>query len=63
MIRGSEYAKYYFVLKTFADSFYSTLPMGPLPVEKMSDLQNNTVKVETELRDKYNMKVSLKKTM
>ena len=38
MIRGSEYAKYYFVLKTFADSFNSTLPMGPLPVEKMSDL-------------------------
>lgn len=63
IIRGSEYAKYYFVLKTFADSFNSTLPMGPLPVEKMSELQNNTVKAESELRDKYNMKVSLKKTM
>lgn len=63
MIRGAEYAKYYFVLKTFADSFNSTLPMGPLPVEKMCDLQNNTVKVESELREKYNMKVSLKKTM
>jgi hypothetical protein len=63
MIRGSEYAKYYFVLKTFADSFNSTLPMGPLPVEKMSQLQNNTVKAESELRDRYNVKVSLKKTM
>ncbi len=63
MIRGSEYAKYYFVLKTFADSFNSTLPMGPLPVEKMSELQNNTVKAESELRDRYNVKVSLKKTM
>ena len=38
MIRGSEYAKYYFVLKTFADTFNSSLPMGPLPVEKMSEL-------------------------
>lgn len=38
MIRGTEYAKYYFVLKTFADSFNSSLPMGPLPVEKMSEL-------------------------
>ena len=63
MIRGSEYAKYYFVLKTFADSFNSTLPMGPLPVEKMSELQNNTVKAESDLRERYNMKVSLKKTM
>ncbi len=53
MIRGAEYAKYYFVLKTFAQSFASTLPMGPLPVEKMSELQNNTVKAESELRDRY----------
>lgn len=38
VIRGAEYAKYYFVLKTFADTFNSTLQMGPLPVEKMSEL-------------------------
>lgn len=62
-IKGSEYAKYYFVLKTFADSFNSQLPMGPLSVDKMSQLQNNTVKVESELRDKYNVQVSLKRTM
>jgi hypothetical protein len=29
----------------------------------MSDLQNNTVKAESDLREKYNIKVSLKKTM
>jgi hypothetical protein len=33
VIRGSEYAKYYFILKTFAEKFNSTLPMGPLTVE------------------------------
>ncbi len=63
MIRGAEYAKYYFILKTFAEKFNSTLPMGPLTAEKMSDLQNNSVKAEGCLRDKYNAKLSLKKTM
>ena len=63
IIRGAEYAKYYFVLKTFAQTFNSSLPMGPLPIEKMSELQNNTVKAESDLREKYNVKVSLKKTM
>ena len=33
VIRGAEYAKYYFILKTFAEKFNSTLPMGPLNVQ------------------------------
>ena len=37
-IRGAEYAKYYFVLKAFSTNFDSTLPMGPLTVEQMSNL-------------------------
>jgi hypothetical protein len=32
VIRGAEYAKYYFILKTFAKDFNSVLPMGPLNV-------------------------------
>jgi len=63
VIRGSEYAKYYFILKTFAEKFKSTLPMGPLTVEEMQKLQNFTIKAESELREKYNVKLSLKKTM
>ena len=62
-IRGAEYAKYYFILKTFAEKFNSTLPMGPLGIEDMSKLQNNTVKAESDLRERYQMKLSLKKTM
>jgi hypothetical protein len=50
MIRGAEYAKYYFILKTFASQFQSQLPMGPLSQEKMSELQNNSVKAESDLR-------------
>lgn len=63
VIRGGEYAKYYFILKTFAERFNSSLPMGPLTVEQMSELQNNTIKAESDLREKYNIKLSLKKTM
>ena len=47
VIKGSEYAKYYFILKTFAESFNSTLPMGPLSVDQMFNLQNNTTKAES----------------
>jgi hypothetical protein len=63
IIRGSEYAKYYFILKTFAEQFQSTLPMGPLTVDAMSNLQNNTVKAESDLRERYNVKFSLKKSL
>jgi hypothetical protein len=35
VIRGAEYAKYYFILKTFAKDFNSVLPMGPLNVGQM----------------------------
>ena len=52
-IRGAEYAKYYFILKALAANFNSTLPMGPIGIEEMSKLQNNTVKAESDLRDKY----------
>ena len=59
MIKGSEYAKYYFILKAFAEQFNSSLPMGPLTVPQMSHLQNNTVKAESELREKYKRKLKL----
>jgi hypothetical protein len=38
VIRGSEYAKYYFILKTFANQFNSVLPMNPYSVEQMINL-------------------------
>ena len=53
VIRGAEYAKFYFVLKAFSKNFNSVLPMGPLKVEQMQELQNNTVKAEAALRQKY----------
>lgn len=35
VIRGAEYAKFYFVLKTFSANFNSVLPMGPLNIDQM----------------------------
>lgn len=68
IIRGAEYAKYYFILKTFstetASGFNSCLPpVGPLNVAKISDLSNNTTKAENDLREKYEIKLSMEKTM
>ena len=37
-IRGAEYAKYYFILKTLAANFSSSLPMGPISIGEMSKL-------------------------
>ena len=63
VIRGAEYAKFYFVLKTLSKNFNSVLPMGPLGVEQMQELQNNTVKAESALREKYDKKLKMQKTM
>ena len=66
LMRGAEYAKYYFILNAFASGtgMNSCLPpVGPLTAAKMSDLQNNTNKVEGELREKYEIMVSMQKTM
>lgn len=63
VIRGAEYAKFYFVLKTFSKNFNSVLPMGPLLIEQMQELQNNTSKAEVALREKYDLKLKMRKTM
>ena len=36
VIRGAEYAKFYFVLKTLSKNFNSVLPMGPLLSRKIN---------------------------
>ena len=63
VIRGAEYAKFYFVLKTFSTNFNSVLPMGPLNIDQMQELQNNTVKAEAALREKYDRKQKMQKTL
>jgi len=37
--------------------------MGPLSIVKMTELQNNTVKAESDLRERYDMKMKMQRTM
>jgi len=37
--------------------------MGPLGIDTMRDLQNNTVKAESRLREKYQQKLQLEMTI
>lgn len=52
-IRGSEYAKYFFVLKTlgYEDAdVHGVMQMEPISVDKMNKLQQNAANAETLLR-------------
>ena len=37
--------------------------MGPLGIDTMRDLQNNTVKAESRLREKYQQKLQMEMTI
>jgi hypothetical protein len=64
IISGSEYAKYFFILKTFEMKGGRTdYPMMPISVDKMSFLQKNSEKAEIELREMNERKYSLNQTL
>ena len=52
-IKGSDYAKYYFIIRTLAkeDEDPSRLQIQPIPVEQMKKLQHNSDKAEDVLKD------------
>ena len=56
-IKGSDYAKYYFVLRTLAcdNKNTSDLQIDPLPVDQMKKLQKNSDKAEEVLKDIYSL--------
>jgi hypothetical protein len=49
-ISGSEYAKYYFILRTFAERVQHKFPLRPMPLAKILALQKNAKKVEGNLQ-------------
>jgi len=61
-ICGSEYAKYYFILRAFAEKVKGNFPLKPIPLSKILSLQQNAMKVEEELREEYQMHM-FEKTM
>lgn len=52
-INGSEYAKYYFILRTISEKSDSAFPLKPLPISKVAELQNNAVKFQENIRAAY----------
>lgn len=60
-IKNSDYARYYFVLRTNAQKNNKSFPLKPLDVEVVLKLQHNSNNAETVLREK--MAESLTKTM
>jgi hypothetical protein len=60
-IKNSDYAKYYFALRTNAQKNNKSFPLKPLDVDVVLKLQKNSNNAETALKEK--MTESLTKTM
>ena len=57
VIKGAEYAKYYFILRTIAKSNNISMPLQPLSVDKILKLQKTSNEAELAIRD-FNKNVS-----
>jgi hypothetical protein len=53
-IKGSDYAKYYFLLRAFAKKNKKSFPLRPLDIPTILYLQNNSNKAQSNLKELYN---------
>ena len=58
IIRGAEYARYYFILRTIAKNNNIKMPLQPLTVDKIMRLQKTTNDAEINMREQNKQKVS-----
>lgn len=63
VIKGPEYAKYYFILRTIAQTHKIPMPLQPLSVEKILKLQQTSNDAELNLRDQNKPMVSVTHSM
>lgn len=52
VIKGAEYAKYYFICRTIAKNNNIEMPLQPLSVDKVMKLQESTNVAELNFRQK-----------
>ena len=52
-VLGSEYAKYYFVLRTFAEKSNRSFPLRPIDVDTVRRLQSKATRIEDSLRSMH----------
>ena len=50
-IKKSEYARYYFILRTFAEKNNRSFPLKPLDVDTVRRLQSNANRAEERLKN------------
>jgi hypothetical protein len=52
VIKGAEYAKYYFILRSLAEQNDIKMPLQPLSFDKIRNLQDSTAKAEMALKER-----------
>ena len=52
VIKGAEYAKYYFILRSLAEQNHIKMPLQPLSFDKIRSLQESSNKIEVALKGK-----------
>jgi hypothetical protein len=52
-VKSHDYAKYYFILRTFAEKKKKSFPLRSLDVGTVLHLQRNSNKAENKLKDLY----------
>lgn len=52
-IKGNDYTKYYFILRTFTEKNKKSFPLRPLDLQTIIQLQNNSNKAQKIMKDQY----------
>jgi hypothetical protein len=52
-VKSSDYAKYYFILRTFAESRKKSFPLKPLDLNTIMYLQKNSNRAQRSLKEAY----------
>ncbi len=53
-INGSEYAKYYFILRTVSEKANVKFPLKPMPLDKVLELEKNAKKIQENMKEVHN---------
>jgi hypothetical protein len=53
VVSGPQYAKYYFILRTYAERVRHEFPLRPLPFSRMRQLQRHTKQLQCDLRNDH----------
>lgn len=53
MINGSEYAKYYFILRTFAEKNKKSFPLKAINLQTVRQLQKKAIQTSRSLKEVY----------